>query len=65
MKAKDLTLSKQLKVGLPNYSSVTVSMGMTVEIEEKEKPNYEGLWNKINEQLSEQVNKELAKQAHE
>lgn len=61
MKAKELTLTKQLKVGLPNYSSVTVSMGLTIEVEPNEKPNYTALWEKINTQLNEQVSQELKK----
>ncbi len=58
MKTKSITLGKEYKVGLQNYSNITVSMYETVEFGENEEPTgetYRQIWDKINRHLQEQA----------
>lgn len=48
---KQITLGKEFKVGLPNYSNLTLHCEMTWELSEEEKPNLDQMWDEINEQL--------------
>lgn len=48
---KEITLSKELKVGLPNYSNLTLHCGITFELGKEEKPNWELMWDEVNKQL--------------
>lgn len=52
MKLKTVSVGKEMKVGLPNYSNITVRCDLTFEIEEEEKPNWDFIWDKVNQQLS-------------
>ena len=52
MKIKELTFHKEMKIGLPNYSNITVGHGMTLEVKEGEKIDYDNCWDIINQQLS-------------
>jgi len=52
MRIKEFTLTKKFKKGLPNYSSVDVGVGMTVEVPEGEEPDFTKAWDIINQQLS-------------
>lgn len=61
MKLKTLILSKTLKIGLPQYSSVAIGCSLEVEIEEKEKPDYKSLWARINLEIDQQAKRELEK----
>lgn len=51
MKIKEATFKKELKVGLPGYSNVTIGMGLTVEVGEEEELNTEAIWDKINQEI--------------
>lgn len=51
MKIKEGTFSKQLKLGLPNFSNVTVGMSLTVELGEGEDFDMDEIWNRINNEL--------------
>ena len=51
MKIKESTFSKSIKVGLPNYSNVDISFGMTVELKEGEKLDTDKCWDYVNQQL--------------
>lgn len=58
MKTKSITLGKEYKVGLPNYSNITVSMYETFEFGENEEPTeetYLQIWDKINRHLQQQT----------
>jgi hypothetical protein len=55
MQVKQIIYSKQYKLGLPNYSNITVGMTMTVEYAEDEVPNHGGVWDQINQQLHSQT----------
>jgi hypothetical protein len=52
MKITKLTFYKEMKIGLPNYSNITASHGMEVELEEGEKIDYDACWDAINQQLA-------------
>lgn len=51
MKIKEVTVSKALKVNLGNYSSMDTSVGFTVEIDDKEQPDWDGIFDTLNRQL--------------
>ena len=54
-KVKEITLRKNLKIGLPNYSNIDVGMYVTWEIGEKEEFDYDKAWDLINGQLQVQA----------
>lgn len=51
MKVKEVTMSKEYKIGLPNYSNMTVGISMTFEVKEDEKVDWDNAWDTINQQL--------------
>jgi len=51
MKIKEVTVYKKYKIGMPHYSSMEAMAGMTVEVGEKEKVNWEAIWDDINQQI--------------
>lgn len=51
MNIKEITFSKSIKIGLPNYSNIDVSFGMTVEAKEGEEINTDECWDYVNKQL--------------
>ena len=51
MKVKEVTVTKQFKFGLPNFSNISASAEMTVEIGEGEQVNWDALWDEFNQQL--------------
>lgn len=50
-KIKEITVTKGLKVNLGNYSSMDTSVGFTVKIDDKEDPDWDGIFNTLNQQL--------------
>lgn len=50
-KLKTITLGKEFKVGLPNYSNLTLYCKMKWEIAEGEEPNVESMWDAVNREL--------------
>lgn len=52
MKLKEVTLRKEFKIGLPNYSNMTCAIYMTWSIEEGEQFDFDKGWDSINQQLS-------------
>jgi len=56
MKVLEVTVKKEYKFGLPNYSNITASCGMKVEIGKNEKVDWDSLWDEINQQLYIQSN---------
>lgn len=47
---KEITLHKEMKIGLPNYSNVTVGMHVTWELENGVM-DFDRAWDEINRQL--------------
>jgi len=56
MRIKEITLRKEFKVGLPNYSNITAGAYVTFEIGENEEVDWNKAWDLINQQLSIQAN---------
>ncbi len=54
MKLKEITLHKNFKLGLPNFSNIDVGVYMTFEIGEKEELDWDSAWDIINQQISNQ-----------
>lgn len=51
MKLTEIVASKQLKIGLPNYSNITVGLDMKFEVKEGEVVSWDKIWDVINQQL--------------
>lgn len=56
MKISKVTLSKELKVGLPNYSNVSTRCEITFDVSEDETPNWDEMWQEVNYQMFTQNN---------
>lgn len=56
MKVKEVSLEKQFKIGLPNYSNQTIGVYMTWEVGENEEFDFNKGWDIINAQLGMQAN---------
>lgn len=55
MRATEITVSKKMKVGLPNYSNIDCSASMTFELAENETPDWDAAWDEVNRQVGQQV----------
>jgi hypothetical protein len=55
MKTKEIQVHKHYKLGLPHYSSMDVGIGMTIELEENEKPNWHIIWEEINREIQKEA----------
>ena len=55
MRIKEETFSKEIKVGLPEFSNITVGHTITVEVKEGEEIDRDEGWDVINRELSFQV----------
>ena len=51
MRIKEFTASKKLLTNIGNYSNIEVSASMTVECEGDEKPNWDIVYDELNQQL--------------
>lgn len=51
MKIKTITLGKEFKVGLPNFSNLTLHCEMTFELGENEEPDMDKMWDYVNHEL--------------
>ena len=51
MKIKEITIGKKLLTNIGNYSNIEVSHYVTVEIEEGEEPDYDAIYDEINQNL--------------
>jgi len=51
MKIKLIKLNKNMKVGLPNFSNIDLGCEITFEVAEEEEPNWDEMWDTINQQL--------------
>lgn len=52
MKVKEVTLHKEFKRGLPNYSNITVGAHVTYSIGDDEQFVWDEAWDELNQQLS-------------
>lgn len=52
MRIKEVTLTKNFKIGLPLYSSCDVGIGVTFEVKEGEDVNWDHAWDMVNQQLT-------------
>ena len=52
MKIKKITIGKEFKVGLPEFSNITIRCDLTFELSENEDPNWNEMWDEVNRQLS-------------
>ena len=52
MKIKKITIGKEFKVGLPEFSNITLRCDLTFELSENEDPNWNEMWDEVNRQLS-------------
>lgn len=52
MKIKQVSVGKEFKCGLPNFSNITARCDIQVEVAEGEEVNWTKLWNTVNQQLS-------------
>ena len=55
VRIKEITVGKEFKLGLANFSNITAHAYMTVEIGEGEQPDWDGVWDEINYQVWKQV----------
>lgn len=53
---KEITISKSQKVGLPDYSSAGVTVSVTYEVAEGEKPDLDKGWKAIDSHIKKQLN---------
>jgi len=52
MRIKEVTIHKEIKIGLPSFSNITASAGITFEVGENEEFDWEQAWDIINQQMS-------------
>jgi hypothetical protein len=52
MRIVKLTFYKEMKIGLPQFSNVTIGHGMDVEVKDGENVDYDSCWDEVNRQLS-------------
>lgn len=55
MRVTNVTLSKELKIGLPNYSNCTAGVSITWELDKTEEFDFDKGWDIINQQISMQA----------
>jgi len=60
MRVMKVTLGRQLKVGLPQYSSSLFSAFVEWEIAEGETPDFKEMWKTVDGQVTAQANSSLA-----
>jgi predicted small secreted protein len=51
MKVKEISVGKEMKIGLPSFSNITASCYMTVEVGENEQIDWDKIWDEVNQQL--------------
>ncbi len=55
MKLKTISVGKNIKVGLPEYSNVDIRCDLQFEIAEGETVNWDEAWDEVNRQLAVQT----------
>ena len=54
MKIKEISLGKEFKIGLPNFSNISVRADVKWEVGENEEIDWNSCWDEINRQLQRQ-----------
>lgn len=52
MRIKEVSIGKEMKIGLPNYSNITARCDIKFEIGEAEVPDWSSMWDEVNRQLA-------------
>jgi len=52
MKITKVSVHKEIKIGLPNYSNITASCGLEAEVGEGEQVDFVKLWDTVNQELA-------------
>jgi hypothetical protein len=53
-KIKEVSIGKEFKIGLPNYSNLSLRCDIKFELGENEEPDWGSMWGQINYQLQRQ-----------
>jgi len=53
-KLKEISIGKEFKVGLPEFSNITIRADLKFELAEDEDPRWDDMWDEVNRQLSRQ-----------
>lgn len=59
MRIMKVTLGRQLKIGLPQYSSSLFSAFIDWEVAEGETPDFDAMWKTVDGQITAQANESL------
>ena len=51
MKVKEITISKRMKIGLPNFSNIDIGLDMKFELGENEEVDWNKCWDTVNQQM--------------
>ena len=52
MRIKQVKVGKEFKIGLPNYSNITIQCKIVFELAKEEKLDWGKVWDEVNQQLS-------------
>lgn len=52
MNVQEFTIHKEMKIGLPNYSNITVGVTMTFQVQPDEVIDWDKAWDAVNQQLA-------------
>lgn len=52
MRIIEISLGKEIKIGLPNFSNITARCDLKWEIGENERPQWDAMWDEVNRQLA-------------
>ena len=55
MKLIEVSVGKEFKIGLPNYSNITVRCDLKFQIAENEEVDWNKVWDEVNYQLNMQA----------
>lgn len=51
MKIKEISIGKEMKLGLPNFSNITATCNITYQLNDDEKPDWDEAWDEVNRQM--------------
>lgn len=51
MKMKQVTVRKNMKIGLPSFSNIDVGCDITFELAEDERVDWDTVWDTVNQQM--------------
>ena len=56
MKLIEVSVGKEIKVGLPNFSNITARCDLKFQMIDREDPDWDAIWDQVNQQLAIQSN---------